>query len=203
MQHVIASARLVLRPVHMAEAAELHALLVHEDVSRYLTDGCAMSRAWVEGIIRESAVSFVQGSLGLWSARKHGVQLLIGLTGFRDFYTPPVLELFYAVWPSHWHRSFATEMAQAVIDYAFGHAGLPAVRASTDAPNQASLRVLERLGMRSHGRTAQADAERSAGINSTSSSRVRSGKAGSKKYQLCPGTLQCQCTIRALEGLER
>ena len=72
-----------------------------------------MSRAWVEGIIRESAVSFVQGSLGLWSARKHGVQLLIGLTGFRDFYTPPVLELFYAVWPSHWHRGFATEMAQA------------------------------------------------------------------------------------------
>ena len=98
------------------------------------------------------------GSLGLWSAREHGVQLLIGLTGFRDFYTPPVLELLYAVWPSHWHRSFATEMAQAVIDYAFGHAGLPAVRASTDAPNQASLRVLERLGMRSHGRTAQADA---------------------------------------------
>jgi hypothetical protein len=53
MPHVIASARLVLWPVHMAEAAELHALLVHEDVRRYLTDGVVMSRAWGEGIIRK------------------------------------------------------------------------------------------------------------------------------------------------------
>ena len=49
-------------------------------------------------------------------------------------------------------------MAQAAIDYAFRYTGLQAVRASTDAPNQASLRVLERLRMRPHGRTAQADA---------------------------------------------
>src|SRR5262249_57933376 len=38
----------------------------------------------------------------------------------------------------------------------------------------------------------------SAGINSTSSSRVRSGKADSKKDQPYPGTRQCQCTTRAL-----
>src|SRR5262245_35945918 len=153
MQHVIASARLGLQPVRLAEAAELHALLVHEEVRRYLTDGVAMSRAWVEGLIRESTVSFAKQGLGIWSARAHGAQRIIGLTGFRDFYTPPVLELFYAVWPSHWHRGLATEMAQAALDYAFGHTGLPAVRASTDAPNQASLRVLERLGMRPQGQT--------------------------------------------------
>ena len=159
MQHVIESARLVLRPMHMAEAAELHALLAHEDVRRYLTDGLAMSHDWVEGIIHESAVSFVERGIGLWSARERGAHLIIGITGFRDFYNPPVLELLYALRPSHWHRAFATEMAQAAIDYAFRHAGLREVRASTDAPNQASLRVIERLGMRPHGRTAQADAE--------------------------------------------
>jgi RimJ/RimL family protein N-acetyltransferase len=158
MQHVIASARLVLRPVQMAEAAALHALLGHEDVRRYLTDGVAMSHEWVEGLIRASAASFAARGLGLWSAREHGAPRLIGLTGFRDFYTPPVFALLYAVQPSHWYRGFATEMAQAAIDYAFRHTGLQAVRVSTDAPNQASLRVLERLGMRPPGRTAQADA---------------------------------------------
>jgi [ribosomal protein S5]-alanine N-acetyltransferase len=159
MQHGMASARLILQPVQMAEAAELHALLVHEDVRRYLTDGTAMSWAWVEGLIRESAISFATRGLGLWSAsaREQGKQLLIGLTGFREFYTPPVFELLFAVQPSHWHRGFGTEMAQMAIDYAFRHAGLPDVRASTDAPNQASLRVLERLGMRPHWPTAQAD----------------------------------------------
>jgi RimJ/RimL family protein N-acetyltransferase len=158
MQHVITSARLVLRPVHMADAAALHALLVHEDVRRYLTDGVAMSRTWVEGIIHESAVAFVERGLGLWSVHEHGAQMIIGLTGFRNFYTPPVFELLYALQPSYWHRGVATEMAQAAIDYAFRYTSLPAVRASTDAPNQASLRVLERLGMRPHRRTAQADA---------------------------------------------
>jgi len=154
MQHVITSARLVLRPVHMTEAAELHALLVHEDVRRYLTDGVAVSRAWVEGIIQDSPVSFAERGLGLWSVREHGAQLIIGITGFRHFYQPPVLELLYAVRPSHWHRGLATEMARTAIDYAFRHAALREVRASTDAPNQASIRVLERLGMRPHGRTA-------------------------------------------------
>jgi [ribosomal protein S5]-alanine N-acetyltransferase len=145
--------------VHLVEAAALHALLVHEDVRRYLTNGVAMSRAWVEGIIRERAVSFAERGLGLWSAREHGAPLIIGLTGFRNFYTLPVFELLYALRSPHWHRGFATEMAQAAIDYAFQRTSLHAVRASTDAPNQASIRVLERLGMRPHGRTGQADAE--------------------------------------------
>jgi RimJ/RimL family protein N-acetyltransferase len=159
MQHIITSARLVLRPVHMAEVAELHALLVHEDVRRYLTDGVAMSRTWVEGIIRDSTVSFAERGLGLWAAREPEAHMIIGITGFRAFYDPPVLELLYALRPSHWHRALATEMARAVIDYAFRHAGLREVHASADAPNQASIRVLERLGMRPHERTAQADAD--------------------------------------------
>ncbi len=160
MQHVIETARLVLRPVRAAEAADLHALLVHKDVRRYLTDGVAMSLAWVEGIIRDSETSFATRGLGLWAVREHGALPLMGLTGFRDFYDPPVLELLYALQPSHWHRGFATEMARAAIDYAFTHAGLSAVRASADEPNQASIRVMERLGLRPHGRTPQADSER-------------------------------------------
>jgi len=196
MQHVIASARLVLQPVHMAAATALHALLGHEDVRRYLTDGVAMSHAWVGGLIRESAVSFAERGLGLWSAREPGGQLLIGLTGFRDFYTPPVFELLYAVQPSHGHRGLATEMAQAAIDYAFRHTGLQAVRASTDAPNQASHRVLARLGMRPHGRTAQADA---AGVCWDQLHFVVSREEWQCRQEEGSAvlrTLECQCTIR-------
>lgn len=157
MQSIIKTARLELRPVHALEADELHALLINEDVRRYLTDGVAVSREWVEGDIRDSEVSFTERGLGLWSAREHGAAPIIGLTGFRDFYDPPVFELMYALHPSHWHRGFATEMAQAAIDYAFTHTRLTEVRASADEPNQASFRVMERLGMRPHGRTSMAD----------------------------------------------
>jgi RimJ/RimL family protein N-acetyltransferase len=156
-QPIVETARLVLRPVHALEAAELHALFVDEEVRRYLTDGVVMPREWVERVIRDSEASFTKRGLGLWSARERGAAPIIGFIGFRDFYEPPVFELFCALQPSHGHCGFATEMAQAAIDYAFTHTGLSEIRASTDAPNQASIRLLERLGMRAHGRMPGAD----------------------------------------------
>jgi [ribosomal protein S5]-alanine N-acetyltransferase len=156
-QRIVETARLVLRPVHPREAEELHALFVDEEVRRYLTDGAVMSRAWVEKVIRDSESSFMKCGLGLWSAREQGAPPIIGLVGFRDFYEPPVFELLCVLLPLHWRRSFATEMARAAVGYAFTHTGLTEIRASTDEPNQASVRVLERLGMQAHGRMPGAD----------------------------------------------
>ena len=48
----------------------------------------------------------------------------------------------------------ATEAAEAVADYAFDELGFAELLASTDPPNLASIRVMERLGMRSRGRPA-------------------------------------------------
>lgn len=152
--HSLETDCLVLRPVHKTQVTELHAFFGDPEVRRYLTDGTWMPRTWVEGIIRDSDVSFAERGLGLWSVCEHGVDTIIGLTGFRDFYDPPVLELLYALLPSHWHRGLATEMARAAVDFAFHHAGHADIHASIDEPNQASLRVLERLGMHPCGRTA-------------------------------------------------
>ncbi|MEO0558740.1 MAG: GNAT family N-acetyltransferase, partial [Bacteroidota bacterium] len=47
--------------------------------------------------------------------------------------------------PAYWHQGLASEAATLLIDYAFGELGFPEVRASTDAPNTHSLRLLDRL----------------------------------------------------------
>jgi uncharacterized protein (TIGR02246 family) len=47
-----------------------------------------------------------------------------------------------------WGHGLATEIARAVLQDARTLLGMPVVRASTDAPNAASIRVLERLGFR-------------------------------------------------------
>ena len=65
MQGIVETARLVLSPVHSLEAAELHALFVNKAVRRYLTDGVAMPREWVEEVIRDSQTSFTERDLGL------------------------------------------------------------------------------------------------------------------------------------------
>ncbi len=159
MQRVLETRRLMLQPVRPGEAAEIHAIFAQEGVYRYMTDGVPMPLSWVEGIIRDSDATFDERGLGLWSVREHGAQPIIGLTGFRDSYDPPVFELIYALLPAYWHRGYATEMAQAVIAFAFTHQYLSEIRASTDEPNHASARVIVRLGMRPHGRTPVTDAD--------------------------------------------
>jgi RimJ/RimL family protein N-acetyltransferase len=151
---MITTARLTLQPIGPADASALHHLFCQPEVYQYLTDGQPVARAWIDTVIAESTALFAQCGLGLWAARCIGTDTIIGLVGFRYFYTPPVLELLYAVLPAYWQRGFAQEMAQAALDYAFTHTALTTIRASTDAPNLASIRVLERLGMRPCGRTA-------------------------------------------------
>ncbi|ETW97128.1 MAG: hypothetical protein ETSY1_23915 [Candidatus Entotheonella factor] len=159
IQRLLETQRLILQPVEAGEAAELHAIFAQEGVYRYLTDGVSMPLTWVEGIIRDSEAAFEARGLGLWSVREHRAQPIIGLTGFREFYDPPVLELLYALLPAYWHRGLATEMAEAAVAYAFNHRYLSEIRASTDEPNHASARVMARLGMRPHGRTAVGEAD--------------------------------------------
>ena len=55
-------------------------------------------------------------------------------------------ELTYVLHPERWGRGTATRMAATAIAFAFGR-GASAVLAGADAPNEASFRVMERLGM--------------------------------------------------------
>jgi RimJ/RimL family protein N-acetyltransferase len=56
-------------------------------------------------------------------------------------------ELLYGLRREWWGQGLATECAGAVLDHLFGALGLAEVVALADAPNTASVRVMERLGM--------------------------------------------------------
>jgi [ribosomal protein S5]-alanine N-acetyltransferase len=56
--------------------------------------------------------------------------------------------LFYAISPSHQRQGYASEAAQALVDYAFQHLDLKRVIATTDFDNHASIGVMRKLGMR-------------------------------------------------------
>ena len=56
--------------------------------------------------------------------------------------------LFYAISPSHQRQGYASEAAQAMVDYAFQNLGLKRVIATTDFDNYGSMGVMRKLGMR-------------------------------------------------------
>lgn len=62
--------------------------------------------------------------------------------------TSPEVALYYALSPAHRGRGYATEAAQALVDYGFGQLRLARVVATTTFDNAGSLGVMRRLGMR-------------------------------------------------------
>ena len=57
-------------------------------------------------------------------------------------------EIGFTLHPDHQGHGYATEAAEAIVELAFGTYGLHRVCAGVEPRNTASVRVLERLGMR-------------------------------------------------------
>lgn len=151
--HDLTTDRLALRPFRPRDHARLVHLFREPSVRRYLLDDEIVSDEWVRDEIAASERRFAGSSLGLWTLRLRGAEAtgtdeIVGFAGFREFWDPPVLELTYGLDPRVVGRGFATEAARAVCDYGLGSGRLAEVRAAVDLPNEASIRVLERLGLR-------------------------------------------------------
>jgi RimJ/RimL family protein N-acetyltransferase len=86
------------------------------------------------------------GWYALVSNRDGQQRLLVGGGGFLGPPENGSVQLGYSVLPQHRQRGFATELAQALVRWAFEHEGVHRITAETEWANPASVRVLEKLG---------------------------------------------------------
>jgi RimJ/RimL family protein N-acetyltransferase len=142
----LTTARCMLRPVTAADVEPLHAMWTSAGVRRFLWDDEIISVDRARAVIDQSERSFAERGFGLWGAWAAGSPRLIGFGAYWPFRDPPELELLYGVAEAEWGKGYAPEIARAVLRYCFDALDLPDVRASTDAGNAASVRVLEKLG---------------------------------------------------------
>lgn len=140
--------RLRLAPFHEDEAGLLHQLWMDPLVRRYLWDDQVIPPEQTAEIVAKSEELFREHGYGLWSVRLREADDLAGFAGYWHFRDPPELELLFGLAPTVWGQGLAAEASRALLRYAFENLGFAEVRASTDTANQASLRVLEKLGMR-------------------------------------------------------
>lgn len=145
---ILETDRLRLRPLAAADAEALHALWTTPGGRQYLWDGEVIPREQTEDVIRRSQELFEESGLGLWAVLPRDGDDLIGYCGYWFFRDPPELEILYGIAEEKWGRSLAAEAARAMIRYGFESLGFERIVASTDAGNVASVRVMERLGMR-------------------------------------------------------
>jgi [ribosomal protein S5]-alanine N-acetyltransferase len=148
---LLRTARLILRPMDVADASDLHRQWNDPGVGRFLWDGRPVTRERVDEVIAASGADFAARGFGLWTIRLADGGAVAGICGLRVEAGTGRVELLYALDPAWWGRGIATEAARAVLDDAFGRLRLPRVFAGTNDANAASVRVLERLGMRRLG----------------------------------------------------
>jgi len=77
---------------------------------------------------------------------------LIGSVGLRLDDTRQQAALGYCYHQDAWGQGFATEAALVILRFGFEELGLHRIHASADARNGASVRVLDKIGMRQEGR---------------------------------------------------
>ena len=147
MPFELETARLQLCPLTIAEVDEFHRLCTGENFRKYLFDNEEIPHELAASFITTSNRYFAESGYGLWAVRQREQKPLIGFCGFWYYHDPPELELLYGIAESCWGMGFAVEAARAVMQYGFETLRFERIQASADAPNQASERVMQKLGM--------------------------------------------------------
>jgi [ribosomal protein S5]-alanine N-acetyltransferase len=145
--------RLALRPLTHADDAAFHVVNTHPAVRRYLFDDRVMTPGESAAMVAQSIELLEREGHGLFGVAFRADAALVGWAGFLHGHAPPVLEIAYALLPEHWGRGIAVEATRAVMTWGARHLRMTEFHASTDAPNLASIRVLEKLGFRETRRT--------------------------------------------------
>jgi ribosomal-protein-alanine N-acetyltransferase len=112
--------------------------------------GGPRTAAQTRGLLEEKIAHWEDHGFGQWFWRERGSGDLIGRIGPQWTTWPGelVVEVGWSVAREKQGRGYATEAARAALRYGFEHAGAERIVAFTWTENLASLRVIEKLGMR-------------------------------------------------------
>jgi len=146
------TARLRLRRWRDGDVAALAAINADPEVMRWIGDGSVRDRAATGEEIAASERLWRARGIGRFAVEVRDTGELAGLTGMA---VPddvpdvmPAVEIGWRFARAHWGRGFATEAARAALRFAFTDGGLDRLVGVHVVGNDASARIMLKLGMR-------------------------------------------------------
>ena len=154
--------RLVIRPLVLDDAAEFRRLLNEAfGQDRYGAEDTTRVVLEYNVIADKAHDALHQTPYGDRAIVLKRDGTLIGAVGFAPCLAPfgrlrsfggtphraPEVGLFWALFPEHWGKGYATEAARAMVSYAFDELELGRIVATTENDNVRSIAVMKRLGM--------------------------------------------------------
>lgn len=150
---VIDTLRLVLRPYRFDDLDEVFAYAADEEWARYLPVPQPYRRTdAVQFLARTALLDWRLHPM--WAVVLEGA--VVGGVNIRFTVEHRLGEMGWSLARGLWGRGYTAEATRAVIDAAFRtHDDLNRIRAMADGRNAASLRVMEKIGMRHEGTLRQ------------------------------------------------
>jgi RimJ/RimL family protein N-acetyltransferase len=147
----IATDRLRLRPLTAADADAVHEIDSREDVTRWLYHGPRTRAETEQWLGMQLAKTHIEGEGdGLVLAVEHAGrgELLGTVMLFHRSEEHRQGEIGFVLHPRHHGQGYASEAAREMLRLGFDGLGLHRIVGRLEARNEASARLLERLGMR-------------------------------------------------------
>jgi [ribosomal protein S5]-alanine N-acetyltransferase len=141
--------RLAIRPLAAADAGDVMTVYGDPEVMRYWNGSALADRLEARAWAREQGEAHAERGFAQWRLSERAGARFVGCLGLQPL--EDEVEILYALAPAMWGRGYATEAGEAALEYAFAEVGLECVVGIVRAANEASLRVLRRLGMRPAG----------------------------------------------------
>lgn len=155
---ILETDRLCLREMTEDDAAHIFKLNSNPNVVRYVGEPTLNSEEEALNILRTHVFpQYHTHRVGRWAVILKETSAFIGWSGLKFLAKEQEYDLGYRFLEEYWGRGYATEAAQAVLDY--GRQNFPGARIVGKAmvENHASTHVLEKIGMRLEGYSQEHD----------------------------------------------
>lgn len=142
--------RLAHRAMTVDDAAAFYALNSHPDVMRFTGEPPLQSLDEARDALA-AYPDFDTHGFGRWGCVLKETGAIIGFCGLKYLDELGEVDLGYRYLPEYWGRGLATEACRACVEFGFEQIGLEHIIALVLPENAASIRVLEKVGMRAEG----------------------------------------------------
>ncbi len=143
---IIETERLFLREFNLQDAERLFVLNHDPDVLKYTGDIPFQNVIQAQKFIETYQKIYISG-MGRWAVEKKATGDFIGWCGLKK-HSCGMIDLGFRFLKKHWNQGYATESAKACIEFAFNTLELSTIVGRVAQKNTASIRVLEKLGMK-------------------------------------------------------
>ncbi|WP_339254101.1 GNAT family N-acetyltransferase [Sporosarcina sp. FSL W8-0480] len=144
--------RLLLRELTNEDAEGVFACFSNDDVTRFYGQETLKSIEEAKKIVDFFSKSYIEKRGIRWGIERKETKGIIGTIGFNNWLSKHKrAEIGYEIHPDHWKKGYTSEAVSEVLSYGFDVMGLTRIGAVVFIENEASNKLLEKVGFQKEG----------------------------------------------------